>query len=110
MAGDTERSWRLWWPATTMLLCSLLSYLDRQTLAVLSPMMLPDLGWNAETYGQVVSAFSVAYMVGNPFWGAVLDRVGVRWGMTVAVALWTVASGAQQLQALHRPRPGDLVA
>jgi ACS family hexuronate transporter-like MFS transporter len=80
-----------------MLLCSLLSYLDRQTLAVLSPMMLPDLGWNAETYGQVVSAFSIAYMVGNPFWGAVLDRVGVRWGMTVAVAAWTAASGAHAL-------------
>ena len=80
-----------------MLLCSLLSYLDRQTLAVLSPMMLPDLGWSAETYGQVVSAFSIAYMVGNPFWGAVLDRVGVRRGMTVAVAIWTAASGAHAL-------------
>ena len=80
-----------------MLLCSLLSYLDRQTLAVLSPMMLADLGWDAETYGEVVSAFSIAYMVGNPFWGAVLDRVGVRQGMTVAVAIWTVASGAHAL-------------
>jgi ACS family hexuronate transporter-like MFS transporter len=80
-----------------MLLCSLLSYLDRQTLAVLSPMMLADLGWSAETYGRVVSAFSIAYMLGNPFWGVVLDRVGVRQGMTVAVAIWTAASGAHAL-------------
>jgi ACS family hexuronate transporter-like MFS transporter len=80
-----------------MLLCSLLSYLDRQTLAVLSPMMLVDLGWNAETYSQVISAFSIAYMLGNPIWGAVIDRIGVRPGMTAAVAIWTVASGAHAL-------------
>lgn len=80
-----------------MLLCSLLSYLDRQTLAILSPMMLADLHWNAETYSQVISAFSIAYMLGNPIWGAVLDRVGLRHGMTVAVAIWTIASGAHAL-------------
>jgi ACS family hexuronate transporter-like MFS transporter len=93
----TASSTRLWWPATTMLLCSLLSYLDRQTLAVLSPLMLADLRWDAETYSQVISAFSIAYMVGNPIWGAVLDRVGVRRGMTASVAIWTVASGAHAL-------------
>ena len=93
----SERTWRLWWPAATMMLCSLLSYLDRQTLAVLSPMMLADLGWSAETYSQVISAFSIAYMVGNPVWGAVIDRIGVRSGMTVAVAIWTVASGAHAM-------------
>jgi ACS family hexuronate transporter-like MFS transporter len=97
MPGGTHPSWQLWWPATAMMLCSLLSYLDRQTLAVLSPMMLPDLGWTAETYGEVVSAFSIAYTLGNPFWGAVLDRIGVRRGMTVAVAIWTAASGAHAL-------------
>jgi ACS family hexuronate transporter-like MFS transporter len=90
-------TWRLWWPAATMMLCSLLSYLDRQTLAVLSPMMLTDLRWSAETYSQVISAFSIAYMVGNPVWGALLDRIGVRLGMAIAVAVWTVASGAHAL-------------
>jgi len=80
-----------------MLLCSLLSYLDRQTLAILSPMMLADLHWNAETYSQVISAFSLAYMLGNPVWGAVLDRIGVRRGMTLAVGIWTIASGAHAL-------------
>lgn len=90
-------SWLVWWPATTMLLCSLLSYLDRQTLAILSPMMLADLKWNAETYSQVISAFSIAYMLGNPIWGAVLDRIGVRRGMTYSVTIWTIASGAHAL-------------
>jgi len=96
-ADRQTSAWRVWWPAATMMLCSLLSYLDRQTLAVLSPMMLADLRWNTETYSRVISAFSIAYMLGNPVWGAVLDRVGVRRGMTMAVAIWTAASGAHAL-------------
>ena len=104
-------SWRLWWPAATMLLCSLLSYLDRQTLAILSPMMLSDLRWSAETYSQVISAFSIAYMLGNPVWGAVLDRVGVRRGMTVAVAIWTARQRrARAALGLSRFRRGARAA
>jgi ACS family hexuronate transporter-like MFS transporter len=75
-----------------MMLCSWLSYTDRQILAVLSPMILRDTGLSALSYGEVVSAFSIAYMIGNPLWGSILDYVGMRIGMLAAVALWTVAS------------------
>jgi ACS family hexuronate transporter-like MFS transporter len=34
----------------------------------------------------------VAYLVGSPVWGLVLDRYGVRVGLVLALALWTVAS------------------
>ena len=78
-----------------MLACSLLSYMDRQILAVLSPMILTDLKLNAQTYSEIISSFSIAYMLGNPIWGVILDRVGLRRGMTVAVATWTIACGAQ---------------
>jgi MFS transporter, ACS family, aldohexuronate transporter len=77
-----------------MLACSLLSYMDRQVLAVLSPLILADLKLNAEKYGQIISSFSAAYMIGNPLWGAILDRIGVRRGMTIAVTIWTIACGA----------------
>src|SRR5258708_7179511 len=86
--------WGLWWPSVVMMLCSLLSYLDRQILAVLSPMVLAEFKFSARTYSQIVSAFSFAYMLGNPIWGAVLDRIGLRRGLTLAVTIWTVASGA----------------
>jgi ACS family hexuronate transporter-like MFS transporter len=80
-----------------MFACSLLSYMDRQILSVLSPMILGDLKMNAEKYGEIVRAFSLAYMLGNPVWGAILDRVGLRRGMTLAVTIWTIACGAHAI-------------
>jgi ACS family hexuronate transporter-like MFS transporter len=41
---------------------------------------------------KAISAFSYAYMLGNPVWGSVLDYVGLRLGMLMAVGLWTAAS------------------
>jgi len=87
-------AWHPWWPILLMLGCSLLSYMDRQILAVLSPMILVDLKLSAERYGEILSAFSVAYMIGNPVWGAILDRTGLRRGMTFAVAIRALACAA----------------
>jgi ACS family hexuronate transporter-like MFS transporter len=77
-----------------MMLVSMVSYIDRNTLALLIPTIMRDTGLTAEEYGWIVSAFSVAYMIGNPVWGGWLDRLGVRRGMLAAVALWSVASAA----------------
>ena len=90
----SRANWLAWWPVVMMMACSLLSYMDRQILAVLSPMILADLKLNAQKYGEIVSAFSYAYMLANPVWGVILDRIGLRRGMTVAVTIWTIACGA----------------
>ncbi len=87
----------LWTPAATMLAASLISYIDRNTLALLAPTILAECGLSAEQYGWILSAFAVAYMAGNPLWGRWLDRHGVRRGMGLAVALWTAASAAHAL-------------
>ncbi len=77
-----------------MLLVSLISYVDRSTLALLAPTILKETHLSGEQYGFIISAFSVAYMVSNPLWGWILDRAGLRRGMTLAVSWWTVASVA----------------
>jgi ACS family hexuronate transporter-like MFS transporter len=77
-----------------MWLVSLISYIDRNTLAILAPTILHDTHLNAEQYGFIISCFSVAYMIGNPLWGRMLDRWGVRRGMTAAVGIWSVAATA----------------
>ncbi len=77
-----------------MMLVSTISYIDRNTLALLAPTILRDTHLTNEQYGFIISAFSFAYMLGNPVWGKILDRVGIRKGMGLAVSLWTVASAA----------------
>lgn len=77
-----------------MLLVSLISYIDRNTLALLAPTILAETGLSVEQYGWIISAFSVAYMVGNPVWGKVLDRFGLPLGMAASVSFWTLASAA----------------
>ena len=83
-----------WLPTVLMMLVSLISYIDRNTLALLSPTILRETGLNAEQYGYIISAFSIAYMIGNPVWGVLLDRLCVRLGMSLAVSFWTIASVA----------------
>jgi ACS family hexuronate transporter-like MFS transporter len=82
----------MWVAPTTIMLCTLLAYIDRQVLAVLSPSILAETGLTASQYANAISAFSFAYMIGNPLWGSFLDRIGLRMGMLAAVTLWTAAS------------------
>ncbi len=77
-----------------MMLVSTISYIDRNTLALLAPTILRDTHLSNEQYGFIISAFSIAYMLANPVWGRILDRIGVRVGMSGAVSLWTLASAA----------------
>jgi MFS transporter, ACS family, hexuronate transporter len=96
-----------WLPSITMMLLTTLSYIDRNTLAILAPTILRDTGLSNEQYGFVISGFSIAYMFGNPLWGRIVDRVGVRASMAGAVLLWTLASVSHALSGGVR---GFLVA
>ena len=60
-----------------MMLVSLISYIDRNTLALLAPTMLGELHLTGEQYGYVVSGFSIAYTVANLIWGRWIDRFGL---------------------------------
>ena len=73
----------LWWPAIVMMLGTLLSYVDRASLALLSPMFLSATHMTAQDYSWCISAFSFAYMFAALGWGSILDRIGLRLGMTI---------------------------
>ena len=84
----------MWWPAVVMLLGTVLSFLDRQVLALLSPTILQETHLTKTDYGVVIACFSYAYMVSTLIWGPVLDRIGLRIGMTISIALWAVSAPA----------------
>lgn len=76
------------------------SYIDRQTLSVIAPTVQAQLGIDDVAYGWLVSAFSIAYLVGAPIAGRLIDRVGARRGLLVAVIVWSGVA------ALHTLVPG----
>lgn len=92
-----RRSWTRWIPALAMMLVSIISYIDRATLALLAPTILKESHLSGQQYGWIISGFSIIYLFSNPIWGRWLDRIGLRKGMFTAVAFWTVASAAHAL-------------
>src|SRR5690606_30737907 len=69
-----------------------INYIDRQVLGVLKPMIEDDLGWSEIDYSNIVLAFQASYAVGLLVVGRLLDKVGTRIGMAVAIAVWSLAA------------------
>lgn len=77
-----------------------ISYVDRQVLSVLAPTVTKALSIDEAQYGVLASAFSVAYLVGAPLAGRLIDHVGARRGLLAAVVLWSA------IAAVHAIVPG----
>lgn len=73
------------------------SYVDRQAVAALAPTITADLGISETAFGWLGSAFSIAYLVGAPVAGRVIDRVGARRGLTASVLVWSAVAAAHAL-------------
>jgi len=91
--------WQMWVPCIGMALCSWLSFVDRQVLTILAPTIIRDTGLTNQNFTDAASFFFLAYTLGNPVWGSVLDFVGLRVGMLLAVAVWTGASASHAFMA-----------
>ena len=85
------RTHRRWIIVGLLFLVALINNLDRQSLSVLAPTMERALGFGTVEYSYVVSSFLAAYTLGYVFAGRVLDRLGVRLGLALALCFWSVA-------------------
>src|ERR1051325_303409 len=90
--ADRAVTWQMWVPCLTMAACSWLSFFHRTILAALAPTILKETGLSAAQFASINAYFFVAYTIGNPLWGTILDHVGLRIGMLLGVAIWTAAS------------------
>jgi ACS family hexuronate transporter-like MFS transporter len=73
------------------------SYVDRQTLAVIAPTVTQALGISDAAYGWLGSGFAIAYLLVGPAAGALVDRVGARRGLKGAMVMWTAVAAAHAL-------------
>lgn len=74
-----------------------INYMDRQVIGILKPVLAQSLGWSEIDYGHIVFFFQLAYAAGYAGMGRFMDLVGVRFGLAVAVAVWSVAAAAHGL-------------
>ncbi|HEY7059112.1 MAG TPA: MFS transporter [Vicinamibacterales bacterium] len=69
-----------------------INYIDRQVLGILAPDLQREIGWSELDYGRIVIAFQISYAVMMLFWGRILDKIGTKLGLAIAVAWWSVAA------------------
>jgi ACS family hexuronate transporter-like MFS transporter len=97
-----------WYIAGLLCLATTLNYLDRQALSVLANTIQHDLGLTVVQYSWITSSFLLSYTVMYLVSGRIVDRLGSRRGLTIAVSGWSVANmlhglarGALQLSAFR---------
>jgi ACS family hexuronate transporter-like MFS transporter len=90
-------SHRAWILCGLLFFATALSFLDRQVLSVLAPRLTAEFGMSNVVYSRVVFAFVLSYTVMFALGGRLMDALGTRLGLTLSVAVWSVASAAHAL-------------
>jgi MFS transporter, ACS family, aldohexuronate transporter len=81
-----------WWIGGLLFASTVINYLDRQTLSVLAPRLKTDFHWSNSDFALVVISFRLAYALGQTITGRLIDRVGVRRGLSVAVTGYSLVA------------------
>jgi ACS family hexuronate transporter-like MFS transporter len=80
--------WRI---VVLLFFLSVINYLDRQTLSVLAPTLRTAMGFTTVDYSYIVASFLVAFTLGYVFCGSIIDRLGVKVAVVLALSVWSVA-------------------
>lgn len=83
-----------WWPwkvCVFLLFATALSYLDRQALSIVAPVVSAELSLDNSELGLLLSAFFYSYAIMHLFVGWILDRYNIRVTYALFVALWSLS-------------------
>jgi ACS family hexuronate transporter-like MFS transporter len=83
-----------WIICALLFFATTINYIDRAVLGVLEPELAKTIGWTATQYGNINASFMLAYAIGFLFAGWMMDRIGVRWGYSISLVLWSLAAAA----------------
>ncbi len=90
-AQQGERMTRHRWVICALLFfATTINYIDRQVIGILKPTLTEEFGWSEMDYADIVFAFQAAYALGLLLVGRLIDKVGVKWGYAIAVAVWSL--------------------
>lgn len=77
-----------------LVVCGIINYLDRATLAVANEYIRADLGLSLGQMGLLLSAFSWSYALCQLPVGALVDKIGPRWLLGIGLVVWSLAQAA----------------
>lgn len=83
-----------WVICALLFFATTINYVDRQLLGILAPTLQTEIGWSEIDYANIVVSFQFAYAIGLVGFGWLIDRIGTRIGLILAVSLWSVSSAA----------------
>ena len=81
-----------WYIGGILFLSTVINYIDRQTLSVLAPHIKAEFQWNNATFAWLIIGFRIAYSFGQTASGHYLDKVGIRRGLSMSVAFYSVVA------------------
>ena len=80
-----------WWIAFLLCLSTLINYLDRQAISVVSVDIRREFGLNEEDYSQILTLFFLAYAIMYAGSGYIIDRLGTRRGFALFISGWSIS-------------------
>src|SRR3990170_5781155 len=83
-----------WGICALLFFATTINYIDRQMISVLKPTLQAEYGWTETTYANIVFSFQLAYAIGYVFFGRLMDKLGARFGYSLAAAIWGLAAMA----------------
>lgn len=94
---DPSQSWwtqKRWWVAIMLCAVTMIGYVDRLALSVAAPVVRAEFAFTNEQYGFITFAFLATYAAGQLLLGPVIDRLGSKRSLSLAVFWWSIASAA----------------
>ena len=86
-----------WWIFALLLLVNLVNNLDRQVLGLVAPTLQKEFDWGELGFARVVAAFQISFALMNLVSGRLVDRIGVRMGLGLAILWFSIAQIAHVL-------------
>ena len=90
-----KKSWwsqKRWMIGILLLLVTAVGSIDRQALSVTAKILMDEFGLTKTEYGALGFAFLFAYAIGQLLAGVLVDKLGTRRSLSLAVIWWSIAA------------------
>jgi ACS family hexuronate transporter-like MFS transporter len=81
-----------WWIVWTLFLSTVTNYVSRQTFSILAPVITAQFHLSHTDLGRILGSFQISYALTWLLGGIVLDAIGTRIGLALAVIFWSIVN------------------